>query len=66
MDCHFIRENLVQGIMSTIYISTKNQPTDLLTKGLSRLQHHYLTSNLGVFNILTFPKLRGNVKDSRI
>ncbi|KAF3682768.1 putative transcriptional regulator STERILE APETALA-like [Capsicum annuum] len=36
IDLHFIREKLQQGIVQTEYINTKEQPTDLLTKGLTR------------------------------
>ncbi|KAK4362332.1 hypothetical protein RND71_017573 [Anisodus tanguticus] len=38
MNCHFIRERLQQGIIEINYLSTQNQPADLLTKGLSRVQ----------------------------
>lgn len=46
VDFHFIREKIGQGILITNYISTKDQPADLLIKGLSNVQHHYLKSKL--------------------
>jgi len=60
IDCHFIREKLQEGLIKITYISTHNQPADLLTKGLSRPQHDCLLSKLGVLNIFTPPSLRGS------
>nr|XP_016467178.1 PREDICTED: uncharacterized protein LOC107789823 [Nicotiana tabacum] len=62
IDCHFIRERIQQGLITTKYIATKEQPIDLLTKGLSKVQHEYLNCKLGVLNIFTPPNLRGSVK----
>ncbi|WMV35038.1 hypothetical protein MTR67_028423 [Solanum verrucosum] len=69
IDCHFIREKLQQGLIKIVYISTQNQPTDLLTKGLNKPQHDYLLSKLIIF---APPSLRGSIeimekkKDSKI
>uniref|UniRef100_A0A0V0GS79 Putative ovule protein n=1 Tax=Solanum chacoense TaxID=4108 RepID=A0A0V0GS79_SOLCH len=32
IDCHFIREKLQQGLITVSYISTSDQPADVLTK----------------------------------
>jgi len=32
IDCHFIRETLQQGLITMSYISTRDQPADVLTK----------------------------------
>ena len=61
IDCHFIREKLQKGLIKVEYISTKEQPADVLTKGLSRLQHEHLLSKLGVLNIFAPPSLKGSV-----
>ena len=42
------------------YISTQEQPVDILTKGLSRHQHEYLLSKLGVLNIFILPNVKGS------
>ncbi|KAM3286534.1 hypothetical protein P3S67_025333 [Capsicum chacoense] len=36
IDCDFIRENIQEGKVKAQYISTKNQPADVLTKGLNK------------------------------
>ncbi|XP_015168013.1 uncharacterized mitochondrial protein AtMg00810-like [Solanum tuberosum] len=42
IDCHFIREKVQMGIVQPVYLNTTEQPADLLTKGLTCLQHSYL------------------------
>jgi len=64
VDCHFIRETIVQGIICTKYTPTHEQPADMLTKGLTKVQHQVLSSKLGVQNILSLPSLRGSVNSS--
>lgn len=61
IDCHFIREKILQGLITTKYIHIKEQPVDILTKGLNKVQHEYLSSKLGVYNIFALPSLRGRV-----
>lgn len=39
IDCHFITEKIIQGLISTNYISARKQPADVLTKSLPRVQH---------------------------
>ena len=50
-DSHFVREKNVQGLIQTLYVSTKEQLVDLLTKSLGRLSHEYLVSKLGLNNL---------------
>ncbi|XP_019267575.1 PREDICTED: uncharacterized protein LOC109244869 [Nicotiana attenuata] len=45
---HFIREKVQQGLVSTLYLSSAEQQADMLTKGLTKAQHSYLVSNLGM------------------
>lgn len=35
IDCHFIKDKITQGLVSTKYIPTKDQPVDLFTKELT-------------------------------
>ena len=36
IDCHFVRDKIIQGVIKTHYVSTKEQQADLLTKSLGR------------------------------
>lgn len=47
VDCHFIREKLKTGTMTTSHVPSTEQIADLLTKPLSVKQHHYLLNKLG-------------------
>lgn len=53
VDCYFIREKLLQGMITTNYIPTQEKPTDMLTKGLTRVQHNFLISMLGLCDIFS-------------
>lgn len=59
IDCHFIRENIHQCLVDTIYVPSSEQHADILIKGLTIAQHFYLLSKLGMTNIFIFPSLRG-------
>lgn len=48
IDCHLIREKVMQGLVSTNYIRTNEQPADVLTKCLPRVQHEVLSFKLGI------------------
>lgn len=52
IDYHFIRHKIKDGMVRTIYVNTKDQLADILTKGLSQAQHIHLLGKLGVLNIL--------------
>ena len=64
IDCHFIRERIQQGLIQIIYINTKDQQADLLTKALGRSQHVSLLSKLGVLNIFSTSSLREGIGDN--
>lgn len=55
IDCHFIRDKIKKGLVEAVYVNTKEQEADLLTKGLNRPQHVHLLSKLGVLDILHPP-----------
>nr|XP_016492845.1 PREDICTED: uncharacterized mitochondrial protein AtMg00810-like [Nicotiana tabacum] len=57
IDCHFIREEIKQELVKTIYLSSTEQHAYVLTKGLGRVQHDYLVSKLGMKNIFIPPNL---------
>lgn len=61
IDCHFVRERIMQGLIQTEHVSTNEQLADILTKGLGKAQHDYLLQRLGVKNLYSTISLRGSV-----
>ena len=51
IDCHFVREKLVAGVLSTSYIRSGDQLADIFTKALGRSQFSSCLSKLGVCNL---------------
>jgi len=48
LDCHFVREQLLQGLVSLSHVSTKCQLADIMTKPVTGLNHHSILGKLGV------------------
>lgn len=38
---HFVREKIQQGLVTIQYVHTRDQPADLLTKVLTKVQHEH-------------------------
>ncbi|GAB4834878.1 hypothetical protein Ancab_039982 [Ancistrocladus abbreviatus] len=55
VDCHFVRDKVMSGEISTSYVNTKYQPADLFTKVVSKEQYHKLLFKLGVVDLLKPP-----------
>lgn len=51
VDCHFIRDAIIAGLIVTRYVKTTEQLADILTKPLGRTQFHYLLGKMGVRNL---------------
>ena len=51
IDCHFIREKIQQGLISTGYVKTGEQLGDIFTKALNGIRIDYLCNKLGMINI---------------
>ena len=49
VDCHFIREKIVSGCMTTSFVNSNNQLTDIFTKSLRGPKIEYI--KLGAFNL---------------
>lgn len=47
-DCHSVRDAVLASLITTSYVSFKDQIADVLTKALGRPQLEYLSSKLGV------------------
>lgn len=56
---HFIREKVTSNEVALTYVRSKENPADLMTKGLEMNQHRYLRGKLGFG---TVSELRGSVE----
>lgn len=61
LDCHFVRQQFLAGIISLSYIPSKSQIADIFTKPLSGPIHQNIIGKLGV--VSTPSNLRGDVGD---
>lgn len=48
VDCHYVRDQVKEGLVKPAYVSTKSQVADVFTKVVSTDQHSKLLSKLGV------------------
>ncbi|KAJ4749494.1 Retroelement pol polyprotein-like [Rhynchospora pubera] len=51
VDCHFVRDQIRDGRISTAHVSSSEQLADLFTKALGKKQFDYLTSKLGICDL---------------
>ena len=51
IDCHFVFEKIQLSLISTRYVKTKEQLSDIFTKALSGDRVSYPCNNLGMINI---------------
>ena len=51
VDCHFIREKIQENLISTSYVKTGEQLSDLFTKALNGSRIEYLSNKLDMINI---------------
>jgi hypothetical protein len=51
VDCHFVRDKLLRGNISTYYVSTHTQLADIFTKALGKQQFDYFLGKLGIRNL---------------
>lgn len=47
VDCHFIRDKVKSGLITTTHVPSYQQVADIITKPLSLKQHYYLLNKLG-------------------
>lgn len=60
LDCHFVRQQYLSGLITLSFLPLKLQLADLFTKPLTRVSHHQILPKLGVFFLPS--NLRGDVK----
>ena len=47
IDCHFVKDKLIQGLVSLSHVPTKCQLADIMTKPLTGISHHSILGRLG-------------------
>ena len=51
IDCHFIRDEIVKGVLKPSYVSTNEQLADIFTKSLGQKEFDIFLSKLGIRNL---------------
>jgi len=51
LDCHFVREKLIAGLLRLHHVTSSHQPADIFIKSLGKKQFQYLKSKLGMINL---------------
>ena len=51
VDCHFIRENIASGCMTTSFVNSNDQLTDIFTKSLRGPRIKYICDKLDAFDL---------------
>lgn len=51
IECHFIRDEIVKGVLKPSYVTTKDQLADIFTKALGRKEFDMFFSKLGIRNL---------------
>ncbi|CAA7030828.1 unnamed protein product [Microthlaspi erraticum] len=51
IDCHFIRDDIVCGLIKTKHVDTKEQLADIFTKGLGKKEFDAFLLKLGIANL---------------
>ena len=51
IECHFIRDEIVKGVLKLTYVTTKEQLVDIFTKALGRKEFDMFFSKLGIRNL---------------
>jgi len=59
VDCHFTRENVLEGLLQLTYMPTQQQLADVLTKILPSPQQDTLLAKLGMVPYPHHSSLRG-------
>ncbi|GMJ02272.1 cysteine-rich RLK (RECEPTOR-like protein kinase) 8 [Hibiscus trionum] len=51
VDCHFVRDTVVQQLIAPQHVSTRVQLTDIFTKALGKQQFDFFLRKLGIYNL---------------
>ena len=55
IDCHYIRDKVLEGFIQTTHVPSREQIANIMTKPLGEMQHHTLSSRLGLVDSLLIP-----------
>jgi len=55
IDCHYIRDMVLEGLLQTAHVSSQAQIANIFTKPLSDVQHHFLCSRLKLMDSPPIP-----------
>ena len=61
IDCHLVRDKVLEGYIKMLHVKTNSQIADLLTKALNSHQFFFLMSKLNMVNIYAPLPLEGGV-----
>ena len=64
IDCHLVRDKVLEGYIRMLHVKTNSQIADLLTKALNAHQFSFLVSKLNMVNIYAPLPLEGGCQDS--
>ena len=53
MDCHFIREKIASGCMTSSFVNSNDQLVDIFTKSLRGPRMKYICDKFGAFDLYT-------------
>ena len=51
VDCHFVREKILQNCIHTVYVKSADQLADLFTKALGGIRVKYICNKLGAYDM---------------
>ena len=51
VECHFIREKIVSGCMTTTFVNSSDQLADIFTKSLRSPRIQFICNKLGAYNL---------------
>ena len=51
VDCHFIREKIALGCMTTSFVNSSDQLADIFTKSLQGSRIQYICNKLGAYDL---------------
>ena len=51
VDCHFIREKIASGCMTTSFVNSGNQLANIFTKSLQDPRVQYICNKLGAYDL---------------
>ena len=51
IDCHFIREKILSGVIATGHVKSNDQLADIFTKSLAGPRVNYICKKLGRYNL---------------